>query len=91
MGRIVVPLVRPSLIFAGLWTALLTFREVTMALFLSESHNRVLSVNIWHLWVSGNLGFAAAGAVVMVVIMTVFMFITLRFTRSILMERRRLA
>ena len=26
-------MIKPSLIFAGLWTAMLTFREVTMALF----------------------------------------------------------
>jgi iron(III) transport system permease protein len=77
MQRIIVPLIKPSLVFAGVWTALLTFREVTMALFLSESHNRVLSVSVWYLWESGNLGVAAAGSVVMVAIMGALMWITL--------------
>jgi len=78
MWRIIVPLIKPSLVFAGLWTALLTFREVTMALLLSEIHNRVLSVSIWNLWIVGSLEIAAAGAVVMVAIIGVIMFTTLK-------------
>jgi len=86
--RIIAPLIKPSLVFAGLWTALLTFQEVTMALFLSESENWVLSVSIWHLWVSGRLGEAAAGAVVMVTIMGALMLLTLRLTSDVVRERR---
>lgn len=86
--RIIAPLIKPSLVFAGVWTALLTFQEVTMALFLSESQNWVLSVSIWHLWVTGKLGVAAAGAVVMVVIMGVVMLVTLRLTGDVVRERR---
>jgi iron(III) transport system permease protein len=82
MRRIVAPLIKPSLIFAGLWTAMLTFREVTMALFLTESHNRVLAVTVWQLWQGGNLGIASAGAVAMVVIMGGFILLTLRIGGS---------
>ncbi len=78
MWRIIVPLIKPSLVFAGLWTAFLTFREVTMALFLSEIHNRVLSVSIWNLWAHGNLEIAAAGGVVMVATMGVLMLAALK-------------
>jgi iron(III) transport system permease protein len=88
MRRIIAPLIKPSLVFAGLWTALLTFQEVTMALLLSESQNWVLSVSIWHLWVSGRLGVAAAGAVVMVAIMGALMLLTLRLTSDVVRERR---
>jgi iron(III) transport system permease protein len=77
MWRIIVPLIKPSLMFAGLWTALLTFREITMALLLSENHNRVLSVNIWYLWQGGNMGIASAGAVVMVAVMGVVLLVSL--------------
>jgi len=59
-----------------------------MALFLSESENWVLSVSIWHLWVSGRLGEAAAGAVVMVTIMGALMLLTLRLTSDVVRERR---
>jgi iron(III) transport system permease protein len=78
LRRIVAPLIKPSLVFAGLWTAMLTFREVTMALFLSESHNRVLAVTVWQLWQGGNLGIASAGAVAMVAIMGGLILLTLR-------------
>lgn len=87
--RVLMPLIKPSLVFAGLWTGLLTFREVTLALFLAESHNRVLSVSIWQLWQSGNVGTAAAGGVVMVVVMGVMVFVTLKFTGGALIEQRR--
>jgi iron(III) transport system permease protein len=88
MRRIIAPLIKPSLVFAALWTALLTFQEVTMALLLSESQNWVLSVSIWHLWVSGRLGVAAAGSVVMVAIMGALMLLTLRLTSGVVGERR---
>ncbi len=77
MWRITVPLIKTSLVLAGLWTALLTFREVTMALLLSETHNLVLSVTIWELWNAGYMGIASAGAVVMVASMGGLMLITL--------------
>jgi len=89
MWRIIVPLVKPSLVYAGLWTAMLTFREVSMALMLSESHNRVLSISIWGLWQTGNIGIAAAGAVVMVLTMGVLMVFTLRFAGSSAVRQRR--
>lgn len=66
MWHVMMPLLRPSLIFAGTWTALLTFRDVTVPLFLASSENRVLAVAIWQLWGTGNLTMASAGAVIMV-------------------------
>ena len=89
MWRIIVPLVKPSLVYAGLWTAMLTFREVSMALMLSESHNRVLSISIWGLWQTGNIGIASAGAVVMVLTMGVLMVFTLRLAGSGAVRQRR--
>lgn len=88
IARVLMPLIKPSLVFAGLWTGLLTFREVTLALFLAESHNRVLSVSIWQLWQSGNVGTAAAGGVVMVIVMGVMVFATLKLAGGILVEQR---
>ena len=63
---ILVPLIRPSLVFAGIWTALSTFREVSVALFLSGPRNQVLAVGVWNAWDAGNIGAASAGAVIMV-------------------------
>ncbi len=89
MWRIIVPLVKPSLVYAGLWTAMLTFREVSMALMLSESHNRVLSVSIWGLWQTGNLGIAESVSVVMVLTMGVLMVFALRLAGSGAVRQRR--
>ena len=87
--RVLMPLIKPSLVFAGLWTCLLTFREVTLTLFLAESHNRVLAVSIWQLWQSGNVGTAAAGGVIMVLVMSVMVFAMLKLAGGILIEQRR--
>jgi len=87
MWSIIMPLVRPSLVFAGLWTALLTFREVSMALFLTETNNVVLSVAVWELWDSGQLGEASAAAVVMVSAMGLLLLATLAITGGRLIHR----
>lgn len=89
MWRIIVPLIKPALVYASVWTALLTFREVSMALFLSVSHNRVLSVSIWNIWEGGELGVAAAGAVVMVGIMGVFVLVVLDLFGGVAVGQRR--
>ncbi len=86
--RIVAPLVRPSLIFAGLWTALLTFREVSMALFLAGPRNGVLSVAVWRAWQQGSLGPAAAAAVVMLLIIGALLLIALLATGGRAIQQR---
>jgi iron(III) transport system permease protein len=78
MRRIILPLIKTSTIYLAVWTAMLSFQEVTMALFLSGPHNNVLSVSIWVLWEGGNLGTAAAGAVAMVATTGLLMFGILR-------------
>jgi iron(III) transport system permease protein len=78
MWRIVYPLVKPSVIYLALWTAMLSFQEVTMALFLSGPHNQVLSVAIWELWDGGAVGKASAAAVAMVGVMGGLMFVLLK-------------
>lgn len=78
--RVLVPLIKPSLVFAGIWTAMSTFREVSMALFLSGPRNEVLAVGVWNAWDAGNIGAASAGAVIMVVSVGLILLISLPFT-----------
>ncbi len=66
---IIVPLVKPSLLYAGLWTAILTFREVSMALMLLETDNFVLATSIWIIWSSGDAPAASAAAVIMILVL----------------------
>ena len=65
LRRVVPPLLAPALIYAGVWLALLSYREVTMALFLQSPRNQVLSTAIWNLWDSNNPADAAAMGVLM--------------------------
>jgi iron(III) transport system permease protein len=69
LRRILVPLLAPTLINAWLWIALLTFRELTLAVLLTTRDNMTLPVVIWSLWVGGGLGDAAALALVMMGLM----------------------
>lgn len=71
MWRVFLPLIRPAIVYLAIWTALLTLQEVSVAMFLSGPRNIVLSVNIFQLWIDGNMGSAAAATVVLTLIMAV--------------------
>ncbi|MDF2114907.1 iron ABC transporter permease [Roseiarcaceae bacterium H3SJ34-1] len=67
--RILVPLLSPTLLYAWLWIALLTFRELTLAAILTSGDNTTLPMVIWGLWQGGGLGQASALAMIMLVAM----------------------
>jgi iron(III) transport system permease protein len=69
LRRIVAPLIAPTVLYAWLWIALLTFRELTLAVVLTTRDNMTLPIVIWNDWQSGGLGDAAAIAVVMLLMM----------------------
>jgi len=69
---VILPLLRPTLIYAWLWIALLTFRELTLAVILSTPSNITLPFIIWLQWESGGMALSSAIAVVMLLIMSVF-------------------
>ena len=64
-----VPLLAPTLLYAWLWIALLTFRELTLAVLLTTRDNITLPVVVWSLWLNGGLGQASALALVMLLLM----------------------
>jgi iron(III) transport system permease protein len=66
---VLLPLLAPTLLYAWLWIALLTFRELTLAVILSTSGNITLPVVIWNLWLGGGLGQASALAIVMLALL----------------------
>jgi iron(III) transport system permease protein len=69
-AKISVRLIAPALLYAWLWIALLTFRELTLAVILSTADNLTFPVVVWSLWLGGGLGQASALAVVMLAMMT---------------------
>ena len=72
LRKIVIPLVATALFNGWLWIALLTFREVTMALTLISPRNVVLSTLVWNLWGAGYVPEAAAMGVILVFVLASF-------------------
>lgn len=62
--KVILPILGPDLFYCGLWVALLSFRELTMALFLQSPRNEVISVTIWNLWAANKPAEAAALGVI---------------------------
>lgn len=58
--KVIIPLLGPTLIYAWLWMALLTYRELTLAVVLSTRDNLTLPVVVWNAWFAGGFGSAAA-------------------------------
>jgi iron(III) transport system permease protein len=70
LGKIIVPLIRPGVVYAWIWTSLSAYRELTMAVFLASPKSQVLSTYIWGQWHGGGLGDAAAIAIIMMAVMS---------------------
>lgn len=70
MRKILLPLLKPALVYAWLWMALLCFRELTMASVLVTSQGNVtLPMIVWGLWLGGSLNQAAAANLVVLALM----------------------
>ncbi|MFM9969298.1 MAG: ABC transporter permease [Burkholderiales bacterium] len=67
--RIIVPLLAPTLIYAWLWIALITFRELTLAVVLTTRDNITLPVVVWSMWQAGGFGQAAAITLLLMLLM----------------------
>ena len=70
LGKVIVPLIRPGIVYAWIWTSLSAYRELTMAVFLASPKSQVLSTYIWGQWHGGGLGDAAAIAIIMMAVMS---------------------
>ena len=70
LAKVIVPLIRPGIVYAWIWTSLSAYRELTMAVFLASPKSQVLSTYIWGQWHGGGLGDAAAIAIMMMAAMS---------------------
>ena len=70
LAKVIVPLIRPGIAYAWIWTSLSAYRELTMAVFLASPKSQVLSTYIWGQWHGGGLGDAAAIAIIMMAVMS---------------------
>lgn len=66
MAKVTIPLLLPAVANLWIWTALLTYRELTMAAFLATQDSITLPVLVWGNWNSGDGGRAAAISLIFV-------------------------
>jgi iron(III) transport system permease protein len=53
-----------------IWTALLVYRELTVAVFLGVQNNITLPAVVWSYWYSGGINKASAVTLVMTLVLT---------------------
>jgi iron(III) transport system permease protein len=75
LKEVFLPLLRPAILNAWLWMALITYRELTVAAVLFTPSNITLPVVIWNFWTAGGMGPAAAVTLVMLGILTPLVFV----------------
>jgi iron(III) transport system permease protein len=63
------PLLTSAILYAWLWMAMLTLRELTMAALLATKDNITLSVYVWALWQNNSFNIAAAVALIVLLTM----------------------
>lgn len=79
--RIMFPLLRPTLFSVWIWTGMLVYREMTVAVFLVSQDNVTLPAIVWGRWTQGAPTSAAAITVMMMVALMPLLFISWRFAR----------
>jgi len=83
--RILVPLLRPTLMSVWIWSAILVYRELTVAVFLIGHDSMTLPAVIWSYWFSGATNLAAAVTLVLTVVLTPLILVFWWFGRRSLM------
>jgi iron(III) transport system permease protein len=83
--RILVPLLRPTLMSVWIWSAILVYRELTVAVFLLGQESVTLPAVIWSYWFSGAINQASAVTLLMTVVLTPLILVFWWFGRRQLM------
>lgn len=79
--RVMLPLLRPTLLSVWIWTGLLVYREMTVAVFLISQDNVTLPAIVWGRWTMGSPNAAAAITVLMMAAFLPLLLIGWRFAR----------
>ncbi len=83
--RILVPLLRPTILSVWIWSAILVYRELTVAVFLISHDNITLPAVIWSYWFSGATNLAAGVTLVLTAVLTPLILVFWWFGRRSLM------
>jgi iron(III) transport system permease protein len=84
--RILVPLLRPTLMSVWIWSAILVYRELTVAVFLVGHENITLPAVIWSYWQSGATNLAAGVTLIMTLVLTPLVLLFWWFGRKSVMS-----
>lgn len=84
--RILVPLLRPTLMSVWIWSAILVYRELTVAVFLVGHDNLTLPAVIWSYWQAGAVNLAAGVTLVMTILLIPFILLFWWFGRRSVMQ-----
>ena len=69
LARILLPLMTPTLLYAWIWIALLTYRELTLPVMLSTSDTMPFAVLVWGYVQASQYGPASAASLIMLAVM----------------------
>jgi len=84
--RILIPLLRPTLMSVWIWSAILVYRELTVAVFLVGHDNITLPAVIWSYWNSGATNLAAGVTLIMTLVLTPLVLLFWWFGRKSVMS-----
>ena len=86
--RVLLPLLRPTLMSVWIWTALLVYREVTVAVFLATESNITLTAVVWSYWAAAGMTEASVVTTLMILFFSPLLLLFWIFgRRSALAER----
>lgn len=81
--RVFVPLIMPSLLAAFLYSMIVSFREISAAIFLYSSGTEVVSVEIYDLYRNGTYPVVAALGIMMVLFLVILVVLVLLLSRAV--------
>jgi len=81
LQRVIIPILLPALISLWLWVALHSIRELSAAVLLSSTNNKVISTLIWTQYHEGEVGVAYALSVILIGVSFVIAFAGRRLLR----------
>ena len=84
LWHVLVPLLRPVLVYTWLWMSLLTVRELAVAAFLASPENVTVPAFIWSIWASSEFNVSAALSLLFVLSIVPVVIVYFIATRRIL-------
>jgi iron(III) transport system permease protein len=87
--KVFVPLLMPSLLAAFLYSMIVSFREISAAIFLYSSGTEVVSVQIYDLYRNGTYPVVAALGIVMVIFLVILVALVQILSRAVGIKQRR--